>query len=535
MNKTVAEVILDQLSLVGVKRIYGVVGDTIIGLLDALAKQDKIQFIPVKHESVAAFMASAEAKLTGRLGVCIATMGPGAANLLNGLGEAYSDKAPVLALTGQAPRSKVGTDFPQYLDQQELFKPFAAYSANLASEDAIVDLLQKATQISLQQRTVTHLSVPKDLFQVKTVAKARQLPVVLEGTSSIQMEDLAEVSAIMKAATKPMILAGAGATEASLIIEELADVWGAGILTSLGGKGLFKDSTSHLLQGIGEGGNPHAAEVFREADVVLIAGATWWPEGYVPEKARIIQIDKHLEIATKGIPAEIGIKGRTEQVIPLLLQSLADCQKNIDWINKIEQAKSRWADQNEQEGRMEGFPVHPSHIVRAIERTVAKDAILTLDTGDVTVWMNRNFRQTYQTVLFSGYWRSMGFGLPAAIASKLELPERQVIAVVGDGGISMTLADLLTATRYDLDITVIVFNNGSLQMESDKIQVAGDRELGTQLTNPDFVKVAEACGWLGLRVKTDTELESILEEAIATNGPVLVDIQTAQAFFPETE
>ncbi|MFJ7972031.1 thiamine pyrophosphate-binding protein [Psychrobacillus sp. NPDC096389] len=535
MNKTVAEVMLDQLSLLGVKRIYGVVGDAIIGLLDAMAKQDKMEFIPVKHESVAAFMASAEAKLTGKLAVCTATMGPGAANLLNGLGDAYSDKAPVLAITGQAPRNKIGTDYQQFVDQQELFKPFATYSANLASEDAIVDLLQKAAQTSIQQRAVTHLSIPKDLFQVNTTVKARALPTLIEGTASFEIEDLEEVAEVMKTANKPIILAGAGAKKAASAVEELAETWGAGILTSLGGKGLFKESTPCLLQGIGEGGNPHAAEVFKEADVVLIVGATWWPEGYVPNDARIIQIDPYFTSAHKGIPTELGVNGKAEQVVPLLQQSLEGHQKNVAWETQVEQVKVKWATQNEEEGQITGSPIHPSRIVRAIERTVAEDAVLTLDTGDITVWMNRNFRPSGQSVLFSGYWRSMGFGLPAAITAKLVQPEKQVVAIVGDGGLQMTLADLLTATRYNLDITVLVFNNGALQMESDKIQAAGDRELGTRLTNPDFVQVAKACGWTGFRAESDEDLESILAEAIHATGPTLVDIYTEQAFFPETE
>lgn len=535
MKQTVAEVLLDQLSYYGVKRIYGVTGDTIIGLLDALAKQDKVEFIAVKHESVAAFMASAEAKLTGRLAVCTSTMGPGATNLLNGLGDAYADKAPVLAITGQAPLNKIGTEFQQYVNQQELFKPFATYSANLASEDAIVELLQKATQISLQQRAVTHLSIPKDLFEKETKVEARPLPKVIEGAETFQSDDLTEVAALMKSAKSPMVLVGAGAKKATKAIEELSKIWGAGIITSFGGKGLFEESTPYLLQGIGEGGNPYASEVFKKADVVLLAGVSWWPEGYVPEKARIIQIDTHIESATSGIPVELAIKGKTEQVVPLLLESLGEQESSSEWLHRIEQIQSKWANENEQEGKNTDYPIHPSRIVRGIEQSVADDAILTIDTGDVTVWVNRNFRQSEQTILFSGYWRSMGFGLPAAIAAKMEKPEKQVVAIVGDGGLEMVLADLLTATRYNLDITVIVFNNGALQMESDKIQAAGLQEIGTKLTNPDFVKVAEACGWSAFRVDREEELESVLQEAIEIAGPSLVNIPTAQAFFPETE
>ncbi|GLY11079.1 thiamine pyrophosphate-binding protein [Pseudobacillus badius] len=534
-EQTVAELILEQLSLFGVKRIYGVVGDGIFGLIDALAKQDTIKFIAVKHEATAAFMASAEAKLTGNLAVCAATMGPGAANLLNGLGDAYADKVPVLAITGQAPRNKIGTAFKQYVNQQELMKPFAAYSENLASQDAIIELLHKAAQTSLGQRAVSHLSIPKDLFEKIVAVQPRRLPSVIEGVSTFTKESLEQAAAIMKTAERPMILAGAGAAAAAGAIETLAASWGAGILTSLGGKGLFPDSSPHLLQGIGEGGNPYAPDLFKQADVVLLAGTTWWPEGYVPAHARIIQIDKHFDKIEKGIPAELGITGETEEVLPFLIEELQGFSPSKEWADSCGDAKEKWAQKNEQEGRTSGYPFYPSHIVRAIEQTVAADAILTLDTGDVTVWMNRNFRPNEQTVLFSGYWRTMGFGLPAAMAAKLEKPEKQVVAVVGDGGLQMTLADLLTAARYELDITVVVFNNEALQMERDKLKAAGQKETGTKLTNPDFVKMAESCGWKSFRAEPDSEIEAVLAKALNTPVPALVDIPTAQAFFPGTK
>jgi pyruvate dehydrogenase (quinone)/pyruvate oxidase len=534
-ERTVAELMLDQLSLFGVQRIYGVVGDATFGIIDALAKQDKIKYIAVKHESTAAFMASAEAKLTGGLGVCTATMGPGAANLLNGLGDAHADKAPVLAITGQAPSNKIGTEFPQYIDQQELMKPFAAYSANLANPDATIEVLQKAVRTSLGQQVVTHLSVPKDIFMMPATGEPRPLPDVIEGASVFTKESLEQATGIMKTAKRPMILAGSGVASASEELEKLADLWGAGILTSLGGKGLFDESSLHNLQGIGEGGNPYASDLFKEADVVLLAGTTRWPEGYVPTDARIIQIDRHFDKFVKDIPTELGIIGKAEEVLPFLTESLQGFSRSEDWVARCQEIKEKWALHNEKEGNSTGYPVHPARIIRALDRTVASDAILALDTGDNTVWTNRNFRQKEQSVLFSGYWRTMGFGLPAAMAAKLIKPEKQVVAVVGDGGLQMVLADLLTATRYELNITVVVLNNESLQMERDKLKVANKKEVGVDLTNPDFIKLAEACGWKGLRATSDTELESVLEEALNTNAPTLVDISTAQVFFPETQ
>lgn len=534
-ERTVSELMLDQLYMFGIRRIYGVVGDATFGLIDALAKQDKIKYIAVKHESTAAFMASAEAKLTGGLGVCTATMGPGAANLINGLGDAHADRAPVLAITGQAESGKIGTEYPQYIDQQELVKPFAAYSANLASPDATIEVLQKAARTSLGQRVVTHISIPKDIMMMPAEGEPRRLPDVIEGASSFTKESLKHAADIMRTAKRPMILAGLGATSVSADLEKLADLWGAGILTSLGGKGLFDESSPLVLQGIGEGGNPHAADVFKQADVVLLAGTTWWPEGFVPTDARIIQIDRQFDKFVKEIPTELGIMGKTEEVIPILTESLQQFSRSEEWVEYLQQAKEKWAAQNEEEGNTKGYPVHPSRIIRAIDRTVAPDAILALDTGDNTVWTNRNFKQKEQSVLFSGYWRTMGFGLPAAMAAKLIKPEKQVVAIVGDGGLQMVLADLLTASRYELDITVVVLNNESLQMERDKLKVAKKQEVGVDLTNPDFVKLAEACGWKGLRPTSDTELESVMEEALNTKGPTLVDISTAQVFFPETQ
>ncbi|QCR32474.1 thiamine pyrophosphate-binding protein [Lysinibacillus sp. SGAir0095] len=534
-ERTVAELILDQLSLFGVQRIYGVVGDATIGLIDALAKQDKIKYIAVKHESTAAFMASAEAKLTGGLGVCTATMGPGATNLLNGLGDAYADRAPVLAITGQAPTNKIGMEYQQYIDQQELMKPFATYSANLASPEAVIEVLQKAARTSLGQRAVTHLSVPKDIFMMPASAEPRPLPNVIEGSSIFTKESLQQAIEIMKTAERPMILAGSGAAQASEDLEKLAELWGAGILVSLGGKGLLNESSQYNLQGIGEGGNPYASELFKEADVVILAGTTWWPEGYVPTEARVIQIDRQFDKFVKDIPTDLGITGKTEEVLPFLTESLQGFSRSEDWVARCLDIKEKWALQNEKEGSTEGFPVHPARIIRALDRTVAPDAILALDTGDNTVWTNRIFKQKEQSVLFSGYWRTMGFGLPAAMVAKLVKPEKQVVAIVGDGGLQMVLADLLTATRYKLNITVVVLNNESLQMERDKIQAENKKELGVDLTNPDFVKLAQSCGWRGLRPGSDTELESVLEEALNTNAPTLVDISTAQVFFPETE
>lgn len=534
LYETVAQVLLKQLDNWGVKRIYGVVGDAIIGFMDELAKQDQIQFIAVKHESVAAMMASAEAKLTGKLGVCIATMGPGLGNLINGLGDAYLDKAPVLAITGQAPTNKIGSDYKQYIDQQELLKPIAEFSTLLANPNTITDILVKAMHLSLANGAVTHLSIPKDMFSMPTTSKIQAQTKLIEGTCLFEVNEIEQVLATMKAAKKPIILAGIGAKNAVNEIETLAKQWGAGILVSLGAKGSFPNSMEKLLGGIGQGGNPYAKQLFQQADVVLLVGDSWWPEGYVPEKAKIIQIEINKENVGKGVPVEWGILGSAEGCVPLLTQGLSDYIVNEDWVSQISETKEKWDLQNEQEGKQAIHPIHPSRIVRAIENVVQDDAILTLDTGDITVWFNRNFRSKNQTLLFSGKWRTMGFGLPAALAAKLCFPEKQVVAIVGDGGIEMTIADLITAIRYQINITVIIFNNHTLQMEKDHMLVEGNAQIGVELTNPDFTKIAEANFWKGYNVENESDLEKILNDACLYDYPTFVTINTAQIVHPET-
>ncbi|GAX90844.1 pyruvate oxidase [Effusibacillus lacus] len=531
-----AELILEQLHIWGVRRIYGVVGDGILGLMDAIAKQDRIQFIAVKHESVAAMMASAEAKLTGNLGVCTATMGPGITNLLNGLGDAHLDKAPVLAITGQAPTNNIGTDYKQYINQQELIKPFAAFSTLLTHPDATVKVLVKAMHTSLIQGAVTHISVPKDVFNMMASSKVRRKPKLVKGITKFDKSELQDALNILWAAQKPMILAGIGAREAAPSLEKLAEALGAGILLSLGAKGMIPETSPHVLGGIGQGGNPYAADLFKQSDVVLLVGDTWWPEGYVPKDARIVQIDyMQQEIGRGDIPVELGIVGESQTVVPLLAEALQGRKVNQEWLQQCRDVKTRWEKQNQEEGQTGGTPIHPSTVCRVIEQCVAPDAIVTIDTGDVTVWMNRNFRPQNQRMLFSGDWRTMGYGWPAALAAKLAEPHKQVVACVGDGGIEMVMADLLTAVRYELPITLIVFNNGSLQMEADKMQAGGYLPEGVQLTNPDFVKLAEACGWEGHQVDTKDKLETTLRQALKSNKPVLIDVKTAAVMHPETK
>ncbi|WP_240545890.1 thiamine pyrophosphate-binding protein [Paenibacillus artemisiicola] len=530
-SRSVAEAMLEQLGLWGVKRVYGVTGDAIFGLMDALAEQTQIAFIAVKHESAAALMASAEAKLTGGLGVCVAQMGPGLANLTVGLGDAYLDNAPVLAITGQAPLAKIGTPSKQFIDQQALMGAITGYSRLVADPDAAMAGLTEAMHRARANLTVSHLSVPSDLFGQPTAIPAKRPPAapVLQPDPAA----LDRAAGMMRAASRPMILAGCGLRHERESLLKLAEARGCGIALAYGAAGIAPDDHPLLLNGLGEGGNPHLGELFRQADAVLVLESDWWPEGSVPQGARVVRTASHPGLLGLSRPAEAALVGESAIVLKQLAERLRDCPADPSWTEAIRRCKRTWQAQQEREAGMRESPLHPAGIIRAVERAVDEDAVIALDEGDAALWFLRGFRARKQRVLLSNRFRTMGFGLPAAIAAKLSRPEKQVVCLTGDGGLGMVMADLLTAARYRLAIGVIVFRNDSLQMERDKTAQQGLRPEGTELTNPDFVRVAEACGWAARRVESPRQLEEALAHYLGGSRPFLLEAVTARVPFPE--
>lgn len=319
-SHTVAEAILEQLQLWNVKRIYGVVGDAVFGLMNALAMQDTISFIAVKHESVAAMMAAAEAKLTGQLGVCIAQMGPGLANLINGMGDAFLDNAPLLAITGQAPLNKIGTSYKQYINQQELVQAISRYSQMVVHPDAVIELLTQAMQTAILQRSVSHLSIPSDVFNMTATAQLRQQPQVSIPCSGPEI--ILKALQLIQSAKQPMMLVGSGAITDRAAIQKLAETWCCGVAMSYGAMGILQDAHPLMLNALGEGGNPFLKELFLRADVVLAIETSWLPDGFLPSKVRIVHISKHPSNFGASVPVDIGLVGDLASLVPQLIEGI---------------------------------------------------------------------------------------------------------------------------------------------------------------------------------------------------------------------
>jgi pyruvate oxidase len=539
----VAEYTLQQLAVWGVRHMYGVIGDAILPLMDAVAKQTQIRFVPVRHESAAGFMAAAEHKLTGGLAVCVGTSGPGFANLINGLGDAYADRAPVLVLTGQVESYKVGTNVKQQINQQGLMDGFAGYTALLAGPGAAPQVLLTALKTAVGEGRVAQVSVPKDYWSAELPdASPRPPEPYLTAAPCASVEMLQAAAHLLREAQRPLVLAGHGARPVAGALLELAEALGAGVIVASGGKGMVPGDHPLVLGGVGAGGSDAAHQALQQADLVFVAGSTWWPSGYMPQQVKVVQVDRCPANIGAKHPVTYGLAADSRQVLPALAAELkaSPGAGRSGWRQHLEQWKAAWNEKLAREASA-GAPgdgaspgggappdgaVPPAVLVQAVERVAPAGTVIAIDTSDILLWFNRHFAGDGQVPLFSGTWRSMGYGLPAASAAKLCAPGARVIALVGDGGLTMSLGELAVPVQQGLDITVVVVRNGALGLEEHKARSQGFTPFGHQLNNPDFAAVARAFGWMAWTVNHVTELQGALDQAVAHQGPSLVDVAT---------
>ena len=531
---TVAQTIVDQLKTWGVDSLFGVAGDTILPLLGTMAQQNQVRFIPVKHESSAGFMASAQAKLHNDVGFCLVHAGPGLANALNGIADAANDRVPMVVLSGQVSESEIGTYYKQYLDESRLIEPLAVYSAPATDANSVIELMTIAYHRALADKGVAHISLPLNLLSQESTAKINPNEPYLRTAPHSSYETILGAIPLLNAAQKPLILLGRGGRKAGALAIHLAEMWGAGIIVSLGAKGAVPGDHPRVIGGLGQGGSEVSSQALSQTDLLLMVGNTWWPKGYVPQELPVIQIDQEPEHIGLSTPVRYGIVGEAAEVLKILLENWQPKFQN-QWAQKLQTETEQWRSKLENEINSDERPILPQRIVADLEHAIAPDAIIALDVGDHTVWFNRIFRGTHQEVLISGNWRSMGFGIPAAIQAKLRYPERQVVAFVGDGGFAMTQMEMCTATRYGLPIMVVVINNGCFAMEQNRMLVSGMNPYGVDLTNPDFVALAKACGGDGRHIDSPDQLLEAFRWGLAQNIPVVIDVKAGTPLLPHTK
>ncbi|MED1854508.1 thiamine pyrophosphate-binding protein [Brevibacillus borstelensis] len=521
----VAQYVTEQLRMWGVKHIYGVAGDAILPWLDVIGKQKDIRYIACRHESAAAMMAAAEAKWTGRPAVCTATSGPGTLNLLNGLADAYADHAPVLAITGQVETHKLGGPYKQYVPQEDLLRPLCLYSTTVAHPDAIGNVLHRAYVTAGSQKGVAHLAICKDIFSRTTVwPLVETLPRLRTGVG-VDRGEVEHAAELLLQAKKPVILMGTGSRESANLCLQMAEKIGAALLLTLGAKGTVDEAYPLVLGGLGEGGSRAGLEALAQADLLVALGASWFPRSFIPAGLPVVQVD-HNPTTVHAHPRLFPVTAELGDVLPLWLRRLEGKSPDSGWIQQVKRWHASFWQETEQlvdQGTDE--LIKPETLMHALSQVVDDNAIIALDTGEHSIWFNRAFRGTAQFPIFSGKWRTMGYGLPAAIAAKLNNPDRQVVAIVGDGGLQMTAGELMTAAAHNLSFPLIVVNNKTLGLEEWKMVQTGLAPFGTRLENPDFVKWAEACGIEGRRVSAVHELLPALKEAMKSQNMILLDIQ----------
>ncbi|MEV8626085.1 thiamine pyrophosphate-dependent enzyme [Streptomyces sp. NPDC051079] len=546
MTRTVAQVIVDGLADLGVEHVFGVVGDALNPLTDAIRTTDGIEWTGFRHEEAAAFAAGAQAQLSGRLAVCMGTVGPGSVHLLNGLYDAAKSGAPVLAVCGQVPLSEVGGDYFQEVDNDLLFRDVAVYRATVTSPAQMPRLLESAVRAAVTRRGVAVLTVPGDVGDRK-VEEDRPTRFALPGPAVTRPDDpaLAEAAEAIAAGSRITLLVGRGARGAREEVLRAARLLSAPMVLTLKGKEGFEADNPYEVGQTGLIGNPAAAHALDTCDTLIMLGTDFPYREWYPEDCRVVQIDVREEHLGRRVPVDVGLAGDVgatlRALLPLLdtVGSRAHLDEARERFLRWEEGQAGLADPAHDRrllGRVRAMfdnrveEIRPEALVAAVDRHAADDAIFTSDTGMATVWLSRFVRMRGGRRLIGSYnLGSMANAMPQAIGAQLWAPERQVVALCGDGGLSMLLGDLMTIRSERLPVKLVVFDNRRLGMVKLEQEQAGLPEFGTVLDNPDFAAVAEALGLTGIRVTDPAELDEAVRRALALPGPVLLDVLTNPA------
>lgn len=523
-----AQQLLNLLQKNGINMIFGVTGDVVFPLFDALSHQKDFRFIATSHEANAAFMASFQAKLTGQTAVCVATSGPGIANLINGLADAYFDKAPVLAITGQVASQKIGTGTKQDVNQQKLLQAVTYSSELVTSSEAALPVVARALEMAISQKTVTHVSIPEDLFSQST---GTDIPAIdtrtLAGQSSGFSGLIDEAITTMQNAQNPLIVVGIGNKELRNPIEKLAESLGAGIIVAQQAKGIVPDHHPRVLGGMGEAYIP---EILNESDCILQIGTASYEKKYLPAGINTIQLVADTgEIDYKQ--TNLAVMGNILDILNAVLSKIEPAEKKA-WQEKIAQQKDKLNNMISEQRNNKTSPIHPAHLMVRLCELVPADAVIVCDIGGYIHWFDSYFQANDQTVLISSLWRSMGSGLPGALSASLHQPDKKVIALVGDGGLLMCLGELATAVKYKIPVTIIVANNHLYEFEKLRMEHQGLNPFGVDIHVPDFAALAKSFGVEGKKVTNPDELGPLVTESLNTPGPVVLDVQLSQAPLP---
>ncbi|MFI8280588.1 thiamine pyrophosphate-dependent enzyme [Streptomyces sp. NPDC085929] len=542
MARTVAHVIVDALEELGVQHVFGVVGDALNPLTDAIRTSVGLNWVGCRHEEAAAFAASAQSQLSGTLGVCMGTVGPGSVHLLNGLYDAAKSRTPVLAICGQVPLAEIGSDYFQEVDNDLLFRDVAVHRATVTSPDQMPRLLESAVRAAVTQGGVAVLTVPGDLGD-QELSDDRPTRFALDRAVTRPDDPaLARAAELLNAASRVTLLVGQGAGEARPEVLRTAELLAAPMVLTLKAKEGFEDDNAFQVGQTGLIGNPAAAHALDSGDVLFMLGTDFPYREWYPKDAKVIQVDSREDHLGRRTPVDVGLAGDVGATLRALLPLL----KAVPDRTHLDDARERFLQWQEGQQRL-ADPAHehrwtgklraaldnrehairPEALAAAVDAYADADAVFTSDTGMATVWLSRFVTMHGDRRLIGSYnLGSMANAMPQALGAQLWAPDRQIVALCGDGGLSMLLGDLMTIKTYRLPVKLVVFDNRRLGMVKLEQEQAGLPEFGTELDNPDFAAVATALGLTGIRVTDPAELHEGVRRAFETPGPVLLDVLT---------
>jgi pyruvate dehydrogenase (quinone) len=536
-----SDVLIETIYAWGVEVVFGLPGDGINGIVEALRKRkEQIRFIQVRHEEAAAFMACAYAKHTGKLGCCLATSGPGGIHLLNGLYDAKLDGQPVLAITGMQFHDLTETRTQQDVELDKLFENVCVYNTRCMGPAHMENIAELACRAALVYRGVSHLCIPVDFQELEVKARGngrtpRNVPkhvsdVMAEGARVPNDNDLRKAAEILNAGRRVAILAGRGALQATDELEQIAEKLSAPIVKALLGKAAVPDDSPYTTGGIGLLGTLPSQQVMEDCDTLLIAGSSFPYIEFLPKpgQARAVQIDLDPMRIGLRYPVEVGLVGDCRRSLQSLLPLLRSNGRGFfkrSFVRQAQAAMKDWNKRMDQQAAVTTRPMKPQRLAAELGKRLPADAIVNCDSGTIATWWARHIpAQRGQMHTVSGNLATMACGLPYTIASQIAYPDRLCVGFVGDGGFSMLMAEFVTAVRYRLPIKIVIVKNNSLgQIRWEQMVFLGNPEYECDLTPIHFADFARACGGAGFTIEDPNECGEILDRALRTVGPVVIE------------
>lgn len=526
MAKNVAEVFVETLIAAGVKRVYGVVGDSLNGLTEAIRRHDAIKWIHVRHEEAAAFAAGADAHLTGTIAVCAGSCGPGNLHLINGLFDCHRSRVPVLAIAAQIPSQEIGSGFFQETHPEHLFKDCSHFCELVSHASQIPRILGIAMRTALTKRGVAVIVIPGDVALHECSSEPLSLGILAASVERPPDPELCKAAEMLNLAQKVTILGGAGCEGAHADLLAIAERLKAPIVHALRGKEFIEYDNPYDVGMTGLIGFSSGYHAMMNCDVLFVLGSDFPYQQFYPKEAKVIQVDRRGEQIGRRTRVDLGLIGTVKDTIAALgplLQEKAQRTHLDACVADYQRARKELDDLAV--GEPGHMPIHPQYVARVLDEVASDDAVFICDVGTPTVWAARYLRMNGKRRLLDSFVHgSMANAVPQAIGSQVAFPGRQVITLSGDGGLAMLLGDLLTLPQLKLPVKMVVFNNSSLGFVELEMKAAGLVGFGTDLINPDFARLADAAGILGVRVEKPEELRPALTRALQHDGPALVDV-----------